>query len=43
MIGRGAVVAVVAVEMKDVPPYVIVAGGSAKVIGDRNYGLSYEC
>lgn len=42
-IGRGAVVAAGAVVTRDVPPFAIVAGVPAKVIGERNHNLSYEC
>ncbi len=40
-IGEGAVVAGGAVVTKDVPPYAIVAGVPAKVIGERNHDLQY--
>ena len=42
-IGKGAVVAAGAVVTKDVPPFSIVAGVPAKVIGERNHNLSYKC
>lgn len=38
-IGEGAVVCAGAVVTKDVPPYAIVGGVPAKVIGERNHGL----
>jgi acetyltransferase-like isoleucine patch superfamily enzyme len=41
-IGEGAIVAAGAVVTKDVPPYAIVAGTPAKVIGERTRELSYE-
>lgn len=41
-IGRGAVVASGAVVTKDVPPYAIVGGNPAKVIGERRRDLSYS-
>jgi acetyltransferase-like isoleucine patch superfamily enzyme len=41
VIGEGAVVASGAVVTKDVPPYAIVGGIPAKVIGTRNKDLSY--
>jgi acetyltransferase-like isoleucine patch superfamily enzyme len=40
-IGRGAVVAAGAVVAQDVPPFAIVGGVPAKVIGQRNQNLSY--
>lgn len=40
-IGEGAVVAAGAVVTKDVPPYSIVGGAPAKVIGERSRGLKY--
>lgn len=40
-IGEGAVVAAGAVVTKDVPPFAIVAGVPAKVIGQRNRNLQY--
>lgn len=40
-IGKGAVVASCAVVSKDVPPYAIVGGVPAKVIGTRNKNLNY--
>lgn len=42
-IGKGAVVAAGAVVSKDVPDYAIVAGIPAKVIGERNHDLRYQC
>lgn len=42
-IGKGAVVAAGAVVHKDVPPYAIVAGVPAKVIGERSHDLQYRC
>lgn len=41
-IGEGTVVAAGAVVTKDVPPYAIVAGIPAKIIGTRNTNLTYE-
>ena len=40
-IGEGAVVAAGAVVTMDVPPYAIVAGIPAKIIGERNHDLKY--
>ena len=42
-IGKGAVVAAGAVVTKDVPPFAIVGGIPAKVIGERNKDLDYHC
>jgi len=42
-IGKGAVVAASAVVTKDVPPFAVVAGVPAKIIGERkNKNLSYK-
>ena len=41
-IGQGAVVAAGAVVVNDVPPYAIVGGVPAKVIGQRNKDLTYR-
>lgn len=40
-IGKGAVVAAGAVVVKDVPPFAIVGGVPAKVIGHRNQDINY--
>jgi maltose O-acetyltransferase len=40
-IGEGAVVAAGSVVTRDVPPFAIVAGSPARVIGERNRDLSY--
>lgn len=42
-IGAGAVVAAGAVVVKNVPPFTIVAGVPARVIGQRNDKLDYKC
>lgn len=42
-IGKGAVVAAGAVVTKDVPPYSVVGGIPAKIIGHRNENLDYKC
>jgi len=41
-IGEGAVIAAGAVVTKDVPPYAIVGGVPAKIIGERNHDLRYS-
>lgn len=41
-IGKGAVIASGAVVTKDVPPYKIVGGVPAKIIGDRTHDLRYK-
>lgn len=41
-IGEGAIVAAGAVVTKNVPPFAIVAGIPAKVIGERNHDLRYN-
>lgn len=42
-IGDGAVVAAGAVVVEDVPPYTIVGGVPAKIIGQRPSEFSYKC
>jgi acetyltransferase-like isoleucine patch superfamily enzyme len=42
-IGEGAVIAAGAIVNKDVPPYTIVGGIPAKIIGHRPRGLNYRC
>jgi acetyltransferase-like isoleucine patch superfamily enzyme len=42
-IGEGAVVAAGAVVVKNVPPFSIVAGVPARMIGQRNDKLDYKC
>ena len=42
-IGEGSVVAAGAVVVKNVPPFSIVAGVPARVIGQRNDKLDYKC
>ena len=42
-ISKGAVIAAGSVVTKDVPPYAIVGGIPAKIIGYRNKNLSYKC
>lgn len=41
-IGKGAVVGTCSVVTKDVPPYAIVAGNPAKIIGKRDNPLSFN-
>ena len=41
-IGYGAVVGTCSVVTKDVPPYAVVAGSPARIIGDRKPGMRYK-
>jgi maltose O-acetyltransferase len=41
-LGEGCVVAPGAVVAKDIPPFAVVAGVPAKVIGSRNKELTYQ-
>ena len=41
-IGEGAVVAAGVVVTKDVPPFAIVGGIPAKIIGERQRGINYD-
>jgi acetyltransferase-like isoleucine patch superfamily enzyme len=41
-VGQGSVVASGSVVAKDVPPFSVVAGAPARVIGTRNRALSYR-
>lgn len=43
IIGEGSVVAAGSVVTKDIPPYSIVGGVPAKIIGKRNENLNYHC
>ena len=42
-IGKGAVICAGAVVTKDVPPFAIVAGVPARIIGERTHDLNYNC
>ena len=42
-VGNGVVIGAGAVVTKDVPDYAIVGGIPAKIIGERNHDLKYQC